>query len=41
MVVFEALMKKVEILKKNFNITNRNKSKENNYFHNIFLCAYY
>ena len=34
-------MKKVEILKKNVNIANRNKSKENNYFYNLFLCTYY
>ena len=33
-------MKKVEILKKNVNIANRNKSKENNYFY-MFLCTYY
>ena len=34
-------MKKVEILKKNVIIANRNKCKENNYFYNMFLSAHY
>ena len=34
---FRHEMKKVVILKKNVNIANRNKSKENNYFYNMFL----
>ena len=34
-------MKKVKVLKKNINIAKRNKSKENNYFYNMFLCTYY
>ena len=32
-------MKKVEILKKNVSIANRNKSKENNYFYHVFMYS--
>ena len=34
-------IKNVEILKKNYNIANRNKNKESNYFYNIYFCTYH